>query len=74
MRLDLDIRPGERVLLLGPSGAGKSTLLHALAGVLGDSSAGDHPAASGDAGDSDETGTPADRRRPAPRPAGPRRA
>ncbi|WP_426997297.1 ABC transporter ATP-binding protein [Pseudarthrobacter sp. N5] len=34
--LDLDIRPGERVLLLGPSGAGKSTLLHALAGVLGD--------------------------------------
>ena len=30
--LDLDIRPGERVLLLGPSGAGKSTLLHALAG------------------------------------------
>lgn len=37
--LDLDIRPGERVLLLGPSGAGKSTLLHALAGVLGDSDA-----------------------------------
>ncbi|MGO2542333.1 MAG: ABC transporter ATP-binding protein [Specibacter sp.] len=34
--LDLDIAPGERVLLLGPSGAGKSTLLHALAGVLGD--------------------------------------
>ncbi|WP_026556151.1 ABC transporter ATP-binding protein [Arthrobacter sp. 35W] len=33
--LDLDIAPGERVLLLGPSGAGKSTLLHALAGVLG---------------------------------------
>ena len=38
--LDLDIQPGERVLLLGPSGAGKSTLLHALAGVLGDSDAG----------------------------------
>jgi energy-coupling factor transporter ATP-binding protein EcfA2 len=53
--LDLDIRPGERVLLLGPSGAGKSTLLHALAGVLGDSSAG--AAASGDAEDSDETGS-----------------
>lgn len=34
--LDLQIAPGERVLLLGPSGAGKSTLLHALAGVLGD--------------------------------------
>ncbi|MDP5226736.1 MULTISPECIES: ABC transporter ATP-binding protein [Arthrobacter] len=35
--LDLDIEPGEKVLLLGPSGAGKSTLLHALAGVLGSS-------------------------------------
>ncbi|HEV7168478.1 MAG TPA: ATP-binding cassette domain-containing protein [Micrococcaceae bacterium] len=34
--LELDVHPGERVLLLGPSGAGKSTLLHALAGVLGD--------------------------------------
>ncbi|MBT8161994.1 MULTISPECIES: ABC transporter ATP-binding protein [Arthrobacter] len=44
--LDLDIRPGERVLLLGPSGAGKSTLLHALAGVLGEE---------GD--DADETGS-----------------
>ena len=44
--LDLDIAPGERVLLLGPSGAGKSTLLHALAGVLGD-----------EEDDADETGT-----------------
>lgn len=50
--LDLDIRPGERVLLLGPSGAGKSTLLHALAGVLGDANDDD-----GEAGDSDESGS-----------------
>lgn len=50
--LDLEISPGERVLLLGPSGAGKSTLLHALAGVLGDSAA---PGA-GDDADADETG------------------
>jgi energy-coupling factor transport system ATP-binding protein len=33
--VDLDVRPGERVLLLGPSGAGKSTLLAACAGLLG---------------------------------------
>ena len=50
--LDLDIQPGERVLLLGPSGAGKSTLLHALAGVLGDAHDDD-----GEAGDSDESGS-----------------
>ncbi|WP_346959372.1 ABC transporter ATP-binding protein [uncultured Arthrobacter sp.] len=57
--LDLDIGPGERVLLLGPSGAGKSTLLHALAGVLGDSTAAAaaSPAAAADAEDSDETGS-----------------
>ncbi|ABK05240.1 ABC transporter related protein [Arthrobacter sp. FB24] len=55
--LDLDIRPGERVLLLGPSGAGKSTLLHALAGVLGDSDSGAHHDGTPDADDSDETGT-----------------
>lgn len=32
--LNLDIGPGERILLAGPSGSGKSTLLRALAGVL----------------------------------------
>lgn len=63
--LDLDIQPGERVLLLGPSGAGKSTLLHALAGVLGDSSSGHGDRAGNlaagrapaDAEDADETGS-----------------
>lgn len=34
--VDLDVAPGERVLLLGPSGAGKSTLLAACAGLLGE--------------------------------------
>lgn len=33
--LNLEIRKGERVLLLGSSGIGKSTLLCAIAGVLG---------------------------------------
>lgn len=34
--LDLDVAPGERVLLLGASGSGKSTLLAGLAGLLDD--------------------------------------
>ena len=34
--VDLDVRHGERVLLVGPSGAGKSTVLRALAGLLED--------------------------------------
>jgi multiple sugar transport system ATP-binding protein len=32
--LDLDVRPGEFIVLLGPSGCGKSTLLNCIAGLL----------------------------------------
>lgn len=39
--IDVDIAPGERLLLLGPSGAGKSTLLAALAGLLHGSHSGE---------------------------------
>ncbi len=33
-RLNLDIAPGEFIVLLGPSGCGKSTLLNCIAGLL----------------------------------------
>jgi len=36
--IDLDLAPGEILLVIGPNGAGKSTLLHIMAGLL-------HPAA-----------------------------
>ena len=39
--LDLQISPGERVLLLGASGSGKSTLLQGLAGLLDSGEDGD---------------------------------
>lgn len=39
--LDLDLAPGERLLLVGPSGSGKSTLLRALAGALEATASGD---------------------------------
>ena len=32
--LDLEVRPGEVVMLVGPNGAGKSTLLTMVAGLL----------------------------------------
>jgi energy-coupling factor transport system ATP-binding protein len=32
--VDLEVAPGERVLVVGPSGGGKSTLLHGVAGLL----------------------------------------
>ena len=32
--LDLEVQPGEFLVLLGPSGCGKSTLLHSIAGLI----------------------------------------
>jgi energy-coupling factor transport system ATP-binding protein len=43
--VDLDVEPGQRVLLCGSSGAGKSTLLRGLAGLLGTTGAGEEEGA-----------------------------
>ena len=48
-RMDLTVRPGERVVVTGPSGCGKSTLLLTLAGLL-DPLDGTVDAVHGDAG------------------------
>src|SRR5438132_4967395 len=32
--IDLDVRPGEMLMLVGPSGCGKTTLISVIAGVL----------------------------------------
>ena len=62
--VDLDVEPGERVLLLGPSGAGKSTLLAGLAGLLDGSEHGTGEEEGGLLVD----GVPAREARPAPSP------
>ncbi|PSL01883.1 energy-coupling factor transport system ATP-binding protein [Haloactinopolyspora alba] len=43
--VDLDIAPGERVLLIGASGAGKSTMLRGVAGLLDPETAAEHEGA-----------------------------
>ena len=32
--IDLDIYPGEKILIVGPSGSGKSTLAHCINGLI----------------------------------------
>jgi ABC-type multidrug transport system ATPase subunit len=48
--IDLEVAPGERVVLLGPNGSGKTTMLRCVAGTLeptgGSVSVGGHPAGS----------------------------
>jgi len=34
LEIDLELRPGERLLLLGPNGAGKSTFIRVFAGLM----------------------------------------
>ncbi|MFN0280596.1 MAG: ABC transporter ATP-binding protein [Kineosporiaceae bacterium] len=60
--LDLDVAPGERVLLLGASGSGKSTLLAGLAGLL-DPGAGPDDGTGQEEGDLLLDGVPARRAR-----------
>lgn len=73
--LDLDVAPGERVLLLGPSGSGKSTLLAGLAGLLTSSAGRSAQDATGeDEGELLLDGVPADRARLAALDAGQARA
>lgn len=61
--VDLDVAPGERVLLLGPSGSGKSTLLAGLAGLLDPGTPGADDAAGQEEGGLLLDGVPARRAR-----------